>query len=246
MIARLLRRYALPTVAIAGAAFAGFSLAQPVNNGANGQGGGPAILDSDEKNLFPGLKDAADISDQAAGILGGKDFKLVKVEAIDGQNPFDAIEPFFNFNGVRVQNFAELLALLLGDDDDDNNNNNGFAGCLGAFNSGLVVIGGFTAGELSTVVDVPNQLCRFLQNTEGNAFGMILFDGDASISIFGLGNFDLLQPPGGVNASLGNGLATIQVRDRATGDILTFRVNIVINSQSPPSFTMNVLEISLE
>ena len=204
----------------------------------------PAVLDSDEKVLFPELKDASDISDRAAGILGSKDFKLVKVETIDGQNPFDPIEPFFNLNGVRVQNFAELLALLNdNDDDDNNNNNNAFAGCIGTFTAGQVLILGNVFAELSILINEAQEACTVFFNTNGESLGLIMEANDNVLDAFAFGGFTLLQP---ANGQLGFGRQVVRTRNNATGTVFAITMNLVRVSADPPSFTMTILEIVQE
>lgn len=203
----------------------------------------PAILDRDEKPLFPQLKKAADINDRAAGILGSKDFKLVKVEALQGQNPFDPIEPFFNLDGERVDNFDELQNLLANNNNNNNNNNGNFADCIGTFTSGQVLIGGAVAAEFSILINEAAGTCQVFFSTDGESLGLILLANDNDMQAFAFGGFTLLQPAGG---RLAFGPQTIRTRNNATGTVFVLQLNTTKTSNDPPEFQITINSIAPE
>lgn len=224
-------------VAFAGVVVAGLIGATPLM----AESPGPIILDRDEKALFPQLKQAADINDRVAGILGSKEFKLVKVEALKGQNPFDPVEPFFNLDGERVENFEQLKALLAGNGNNNNNGGNGdFAGCIGTFTSGQFLDRGSVTAEFSIAIDEATGLCVAFLTTDGESFGVTLNQGQNILDAFAFGKFTLIQP---ANARLPFGAGTVQTRNNDTGTVFTITVNTVKTSDNPPEFRITITNI---
>jgi len=84
-------------------------------------------LDSDQKILFPGLSNAR----EAAGLppqlqpTGERQIKILEIENVSGNDPFNEEQPLLNFNGQVVGSVPELLATIEGNNNDNNNNNNG-------------------------------------------------------------------------------------------------------------------------
>jgi hypothetical protein len=79
------------------------------------------ILDSDSAKLFEGfgryfVSPAAPEKAPVVGqILGGEAvFKIIKVTNIQGNNPFNPIQPVYNFGGVIVANVDDLIECVRG------------------------------------------------------------------------------------------------------------------------------------
>ena len=79
------------------------------------------ILDSDSAKLFEGFgryftsPAAPEKSPVVGQVLGGEAvFKIIKVTNIQGNNPFNQIQPVYNFGGVIVANVDDLIECVRG------------------------------------------------------------------------------------------------------------------------------------
>ena len=76
------------------------------------------ILDSDSARLFDGLGQyfvSPGQADKTTGIGGEATFRIVKVTNIQGNNPFNPVQPVFNFGGVYLSNVDDLIGCVRGD-----------------------------------------------------------------------------------------------------------------------------------
>lgn len=73
-------------------------------------------LDADQQSLFPGLENARTALGLPAELegTGERTFKVLEIQNIRGNDPFNEQQPLLNFNGQIVASVADLLALIQG------------------------------------------------------------------------------------------------------------------------------------
>lgn len=225
-------------------------------------------LAEDEQLLFPDLQAAEGISENVADLFDGatKEFKVVRITPLQGNNFLNQQQPLLNFDGRIVRDTNELRELING----INNVNNGggvvaggggaFSGCLGFFSSGLVAL---EEAALSLNINTAAQTCSVSPNTNGNIdFFFPVVDGGVLLQLSVLTapfNLESVVPP-----SIGPGGAGPQDFEAAFGNLtvvlnqggvriritftLAFVSGAIINGGANivnPAFSINITSINI-
>lgn len=215
-------------------------------------------LDSDQKVLFPGLSNAR----EAAGLpkqlqpTGKRQIKILEIENVSGNDPFNEEQPVLNFNGQVVGSVPELLATIQGNNNNNNNNNgnnngnnNNQAPCgvlsitSGVFSQRLNNVNNDIA-QASIDLNANTLRCILFANSGGNALVITYpavdqggadaqfdFNFFNAFAPFGQG-FELLTPTQdprgqGINTPFFNlGDQTMILRHTATGNLFTIVLNV--------------------
>lgn len=231
-------------------------------------------LDSDQRELFPGLGGTDPTTGLPRGLVGtgDREFLVLEVENIAGNDPFDEQQPFLNFNGERLGSVQELLAAIAGidniDDGDDDGGDVGDNVCDPALVTSTPFpvpngFGGFNDFAFASIdIDPVTGECRSLNNSNGNFLlfsypgfdqNNSIFDLDAEIFLFDLieitapfgQGFTLITPPDDPRGFFGFfdlGRQVFEVRQDSTGNV--FQIEVDIQQVAGAAGAIDVIDFS--
>ncbi|MGB0927505.1 MAG: hypothetical protein ACPGVA_09850 [Pikeienuella sp.] len=203
-------------------------------------------LDADQQSLFPGLESARSALGLPAELqgTGERTFKILEIQNISGNDPFNEQQPLLNFNGQVVGSVADLLALIQGQQNINVGGGNG-----DVCNPATQTSGVFTAfvnnfnffediGDGSIDFDALTGVCQLLSDTNGDMLFFTYPAIDTAIDRTDLVGrrfiFDAIRLDGQL-VSVGDagnpnffrlGRRNLRLRDPDTGRVFTFDIDI--------------------
>jgi len=225
----------------------------------------PKTLSSDQKPLFPGFSSAQEAANLPQELLGdgNRRFLVLEVDNIEGNDPFDEQQPFFNFDGVRVDSVEQLLALI--NDGPQLGINDPVVGIGGgdippppASDCQPSSLAADNFGTISITIDPVTGACTLFQGSSGDDLFIqsTTLDSPFSIGVLissrtGIENFQLLTTPDFENLFFdffNEDTTVVEFLQVETGAIFTFNIAIEITgvaNNGVPAYTFTVFSVEV-